>query len=237
MRLLITGSTGIAAATATYARAAGHHVVTVGLDESADVRADLRGEAEARLAVGEARTSLGGFDALFNCAGISGRRHGDGPLHECTAEGFDETMRSNLRSLFLVSREVLADWVHREQQGVILNMGSVTAFHPEPVHFATHAYAAAKGAIEALTVSAAAYYARHRIRINAIAPGLVRTPMSQRAQASVEVQAFIRHKQPISAGMIEPEPIARAALFLLSEDSAPITGQILKVDGGWAVSA
>jgi len=237
MRLLITGSTGIAAATAELALAAGDKVVTAGLDESADINADLREEEAVERAFAAASARLGGVDALFNCAGISGRRHGDGPLHECTAAGFDETVRSNLRSLFLMSRAAVAAWMKARSRGTILNMASVSSFHPEPVHFAAHAYAAAKGAIEALTVSTASYYARHGIRINAIAPGLVRTPMSLRAQSDPAILEFIRHKQPMTGGILEPEDVARTALFLLSEDSSPITGQILNVDGGWTVSA
>lgn len=237
MRLLITGSTGMAAATAELAREGGHPVATIGLDPSADIQADLREEDAVEASFAAALHRLDGIDALFNCAGISGRRYGDGPLHECSAAGFDETVRSNLRSLFLVSRFAVRTWLQSADRGAILNMASVTSFHPEPTHFAAHAYAAAKGGIESLTVSTASYYAPHGIRINAIAPGLVRTPMSLRAQSDEAIQEFIRHKQPLVGGMLEPEQVARVALFLLSEDSAPITGQILNVDGGWAVSA
>jgi NAD(P)-dependent dehydrogenase (short-subunit alcohol dehydrogenase family) len=236
VRLLITGSTGIAAATVDLARQAGHAATTIGLDETAELHADLRDEAAVESAFTAALDRLGGLDALFNCAGVSGRPFGDGPWHQCSAAGFDETLRSNLRTLFLMSRAALAHWMDRAGPGTILNMGSVTAFHPEPAHFAAHAYAAAKGAIEALTVSGAAYYAPHRIRINAIAPGLVRTPMSRRAQEDAAIQEFIRKKQPLAGGILEPDQVARVALFLLSPESAPVTGEILKVDGGWAVS-
>ena len=121
-------------------------------------------------------------------------------------------------------------------RGAILNMGSVSAEFPEPRHFATHAYAAGKGAVVALSKSMAAYYAPHLIRVNVIAPGLVRTPMSARAQGSPELLEFMRRKQPLTDGMMEPDNIARTALFLLSDDARAISGDVVKVDGGWSVA-
>jgi len=121
-------------------------------------------------------------------------------------------------------------------RGAILNMGSVLAEAPEPRHFATHAYAAAKGAVVSMTRSMAAYYAPHKIRINAIAPGLVRTPASERAEGNLDLLEFIKKKQPLMGGMVAAEDVARAALFLLSEESRSITGEVLAVDAGWRVT-
>jgi NAD(P)-dependent dehydrogenase (short-subunit alcohol dehydrogenase family) len=120
-------------------------------------------------------------------------------------------------------------------RGAIVNMGSVLAEAPEPRHFATHAYAAAKGAVVAMSRSMAAYYAPHRIRINVLAPGLVRTPASERA-GSPEVLEFIQKKQPLTGGMVDADDVARAALFLLSEGARSITGEAIAVDGGWSVT-
>lgn len=134
-------------------------------------------------------------------------------------------------------REVLRIWTQHSQNGVILNCGSVLAKHAAREHFATVGYAASKGAIEAMTLSAASYYAPAGIRINVIAPGLVRTPMSARAQGDAAVMEYIARKQPLTRGLIAPEEIARIACFLLSKDSVPMTGQMIAADGGWAVSA
>ena len=87
-------------------------------------------------------------------------------------------MDVNAKGTFLMCREVLGSWTGNAQAGVILNCGSVLARRPQHDHFATVGYAASKGAIEAMSRSAAAYYAPAGIRINVIAPGLVRTPMS-----------------------------------------------------------
>ena len=89
MNLVITGSTGIAAATASLAQSRGDRVFTIGLDESANFQADLRSERDVDVSIEAAWNAMGVVDALFHVAGISGRRYGDGPLHECTLDGFD----------------------------------------------------------------------------------------------------------------------------------------------------
>jgi NAD(P)-dependent dehydrogenase (short-subunit alcohol dehydrogenase family) len=115
-------------------------------------------------------------------------------------------------------------------------MTSILAFHPSPAHFPTHAYAAAKGAIVSLTTTMAAYYAPRMIRVNAVAPSLTRTPMAGRAASDPETVAFAAWKQPLVGGLLEPEDVADAAAFLLSSEARAITGQVLKVDGGFSVS-
>jgi NAD(P)-dependent dehydrogenase (short-subunit alcohol dehydrogenase family) len=245
--LLITGSSGIAAAVARM-WAAENPVFVFGLNE--DECRTLAGELPtAAFAVGDvsdeslvARAAasclkrFGRIDALMNVAGISARAFGDGPLHECTSQGWDKVMDVNAKGTFLMCRAVLSEWIKNRQAGVILNTGSVLAQHPQRDYFATVGYAASKGAVEALTLAAAAYYAPHGIRINAIAPGLVQTPMTARAQNNNEIAEYIVHKQPLRKGMLTPEDVARTACFLLRRDSSPITGQVVTVDAGWTVS-
>lgn len=238
--LFITGSTGIAAATA---RLWPGEVFVLGNDEA--TCRGLCGELPAgRFAVGDVRDEesvaaavrdCGEIDALFNVAGISARAFGDGPLHECSAAGWDMAMDVNAKGTFLVCREVLRGWLREGRGGTILNTGSVLARHPDPARFGTTAYAASKGAIEAMSLAAAAQYASAGIRINVIAPGLVRTLMSARAQGDDEILAYIARKQPLQGGMLDAQQIARMAVFLLLEDSGPITGQVITVDGGWSV--
>jgi NAD(P)-dependent dehydrogenase (short-subunit alcohol dehydrogenase family) len=199
--------------------------------------ADVSNEEAVRRSVAACIDRFGRIDALFNVAGISARALGDGPIHECTAEAWDTVMNVNAKGTFLMCREVLRLWTRDSQKGVILNTGSVLAQHPQGRHFATVGYAASKGAIEAMTLSAAAHYAPSGIRINVVAPGLVRTPMSARAQENREVLEFMAQKQPLTRGLLAAEDIAKTACFLLRKDSGPITGQIITVDGGWTVSA
>jgi NAD(P)-dependent dehydrogenase (short-subunit alcohol dehydrogenase family) len=122
------------------------------------------------------------------------------------------------------------------QRGSIVNIASVLALAPEAAHFATHAYAASKGAIISLTRAMAAYYAPHKIRVNAVAPGLARTPMSARAQNDPAILELMKTKQPLAEDLIAAEDVADAALFLLSDKARTITGEILAVDAGWKVS-
>jgi NAD(P)-dependent dehydrogenase (short-subunit alcohol dehydrogenase family) len=249
--LIVTGSTGIAAATARLAAAAGARVIIASPDE--DSAWDLAQQTATEPWIGElARptaadsivthclSKFGRVDALFNASGLSGRRFGDGPVHDISDEGWDLTLAHNLGVTFHMCRAVTARLLQQPVRdhggrGVILNMGSVLASAPEPGHFATHAYAAAKGAVVALSRSMAAYYAPHGIRINVLAPGLVRTPASERA-GNPELLAFIQKKQPLTGGMVDADDVARTAIFLLSEDARSITGEAIAVDGGWSVS-
>src|SRR5690606_17571359 len=123
----------------------------------------------------------GSFDGLYHVAGGSGRRMGDGPLHEISTEGWNKTLEMNLNSIMYSNRAAVQAFMDSGKGGAILNMASVLGYSPAPKYFATHAYAAAKAGIIGFSRSAAAYYARYSIRINVIAPGLVETPMSQRA--------------------------------------------------------
>jgi NAD(P)-dependent dehydrogenase (short-subunit alcohol dehydrogenase family) len=236
MNLVITGSTGIAAATASLASKKGHRVFTIGLDESANLRADLRNERDVESSFNAAWDALGGIDALFHVAGVSGRRYGDGPLHECTLDGFEATFASNATTAFLTNRALIRRWMDASRGGSIVNVGSVLADSPEPSFFPTYAYAGSKGAIAAMTRAAASYYAPRGIRLNVVAPGLVRTPMSERAQGNAAIMEFVERKQPLSKGILDAADVAAAALFLLSEESRHITGQVLLVDAGWSLS-
>lgn len=179
---------------------------------------------------------LGGLDVLYHVAGGSGRRFGDGPLHECTDDGWRATLDTNLTSVFLTNRAAIRQFLVQEHGGVILNMGSVLALSPAPKYFDTAAYAAAKGGIIALSRQAAARYAADGIRINVLAPSLIGTPMAARAVGDADVQAYLENKQPLWQGPGRPEDCADAAVFLCSDAARHITGVVLPVDGGWCVS-
>jgi NAD(P)-dependent dehydrogenase (short-subunit alcohol dehydrogenase family) len=256
--IFIAGASGMAAETACLALAEGARVFAVDRNPDATKSladgqagsngsintycADLADESSVEAAFRRCIEVFGGFDAVFHAVGISGRRFGDGALHECSLEGWEITHANNATTAFLVSRSALRYFLSRDPvlptnlRGTILTMASVLAYAPQKDFFATHAYAASKGAVISMTRSAAAYYASHRININAIAPGLVASPMSSRAQNDPTILEFIRHKQPLSQSLLEAKEIAQVALFLLSDAARNITGQVVAVDGGWTVS-
>jgi NAD(P)-dependent dehydrogenase (short-subunit alcohol dehydrogenase family) len=209
----------------------------LGSGRAAKLIGDAADPATAERAVQLAVERYGNLDGLYHVAGGSGRSHGDGPVHEIADEGIDYTIDINLKSVLYSNRAAVRQFFKQRAGGAVLNMTSVLAFSPSPVHFATHIYSAAKAAIIGLTKSAAAFYAPHNIRFNAIAPALIETPMSQRAIADGQVREFIRHKQPLDGGRIgAPGDLDEAAVFFLSDASRYVTGQVLAVDGGWSVS-
>lgn len=252
----MTGATGMAAASARRLAAEGAAVFIVSLVETEAealageltvagahagwAAADLTDEAQVDRAVAAAVERFGRIDGAFAVAGGSGRRFGDGPIHELTSDGWERTLALNLRTQALTCRAVVRQMLAQEPngsgtRGSILLMGSVTATDPVPAFFATHAYAAARGATNALMTTMAATYAPDRIRVNVVAPGLTDTPMAARASTDARIRAFAARKQPLAGEMMDPDEVAHAAVFFLSDESRAVTGQLLKVDGGWSV--
>ena len=249
--LIITGSTGIAAASARLAASRGARVVIATADEDSgwDLGRELGLEpwvgnltrpGAGRSVVEHAMAQHRRIDGVFNASGLSGRRHGDGPVHQISDDGWEMALAHNVSAAFSMCRAVIERLLLQEAddrgvRGSIVNLGSVLADSPEPSHFAAHAYAAAKGAVAAMTRSMASYYAPHGIRVNLLAPGFVRTRASERG-VTPELLAFLEKKQPLTGGMVDAEDVARAALFLLSDEARSITGEAIAVDGGWSVA-
>jgi NAD(P)-dependent dehydrogenase (short-subunit alcohol dehydrogenase family) len=256
--VLVTGSTGIAAAAAEQAAAEGARVfvtsrtadhcralvVRIGAagGTAAWRAAELTDEDEVAASFEACTASFGRIDGLFSVAGGSGRRFGDGPIHALSAEGWDRTLELNLRSQALVCRAATRVMLDQEPtaagtRGSIVLTSSVLASSPVPQLFATHAYAAAKGAILSLATTMAAMYAPAGIRVNVVAPSLTATPMAERAAEDPATVEFARRKQPLVGGFLAADDIAHAAIYLLSDESRAVTAQTLTIDGGWSVTA
>jgi NAD(P)-dependent dehydrogenase (short-subunit alcohol dehydrogenase family) len=202
---------------------------------------DLTDPAFAPRLMADCVARFGRLDCLFNVAGISGRRFGDGPVQECTEEGWAITINANLTTQYRMCREAVRIMLNQPilengQRGVILNMASILGIDPEPKYFDTVAYAASKGGIVAMSRTIAASCAKDKIRVNVIAPSLARTPMSARASEDPNIRDFLRGKHPLLEGVIPVEDVAAACVFLLTDASHGITGQTLIVDGGWSLA-
>jgi NAD(P)-dependent dehydrogenase (short-subunit alcohol dehydrogenase family) len=248
--VVMGGTSGLGLSAARAFVKAGACVVVVGrkaenldatLREIGDKADGLAGDATdpetARLAIEVALQQFGGFDGLYHVAGGSGRKFGDGPLHELTDEAIEQTLELNLKSVFYSNRAAIQQFMEQKSGGTILNMASVLGYSPAPRYFSTHVYASAKAAIIGLTRSGASYYASRNIRLNVIAPALVDTPMAQRAVTNDEITRYIRTKQPLDGGRVGvPEDLDAAAVWFMSDESRFVTGQVLAIDGGWTVS-
>ena len=201
------------------------------------VSADAVVEGSAEEVIGICQKQWGQLHGLYHVAGGSGRKYGDGPLHQMSKAGWEATFNLNLTSMMLSNKAAINAFMDQGTNGAILNMGSVLGFSPSPKFFTTHAYAATKSAIIGFSKSVAAYYASHNIRINVVAPALVETPMAQRAATDRLIQSFIKTKQPLDGGRIgTPEDLDGIASLLLSDQASFITGQVIAVDGGWSLS-
>src|SRR5262249_29716026 len=150
--LIVGGTSGIGLAAAERFRAEGAHVVGVGLD----IGLDATSATQVESLFADVVQKLGGLDVLFHVAGSSGRKHGDGPLHECTDDGWQATLDANLKSVFLTNRAAVRQFLKQGSGGTILNMSSILALSPSPHFFDTAAYAASKGGIIAMSRQAAA---------------------------------------------------------------------------------
>jgi NAD(P)-dependent dehydrogenase (short-subunit alcohol dehydrogenase family) len=184
--------------------------------------------AEVEAAVTRAVEELGGLDVLYNNAGVDSR----GSVADADEADWDRCFNVNAKGTFLCSRAAVPALSVRG--GTIINQGSVAGLVAVP-NFA--AYCAAKGAVVALTRSMAIDLAPRRIRVNAICPGTVFTPLMEpmlRARGDGDLEAGLAKtvaKYPIGH-LGSPEEIARVALFLAGDDSSFLTGSIVTADGG-----
>ena len=242
---VITGAaTGIGRASALlFARASARVALTdtrgAELERTvADVRAaggevvsaivDLARPENCAAAVDAAVRTFGRLDVLLNNAGVGTMVVG-GTVETITLEHWDLAQDVNVRAMYLVSRAALPH-MRKAGGGAIVNIASVSAFRGSTDR-PTHAYAASKGAVLALTRAMAASYGRDRVRVNAICPGTIRTRLT--ADITERVERDAKDGRGIPLGRIgEPEDIAQCALFLASDAASFISGAQIVVDGG-----
>jgi NAD(P)-dependent dehydrogenase (short-subunit alcohol dehydrogenase family) len=186
------------------------------------VRCDVACEDDVAALVQRTLAEFGQLDCMFNNAGLPGAV---GPLSEITSEAWDRTFAVLVRGVFLGIKHAIP--ALQARGGTIINTASIAGLNAGA---GPAAYSACKAAVISLTRSAAVELAPQQIRVNALCPGLILTPLLDRDQPT-DLENLLRKGQPWpEAGL--PEHIADAALFLASDESRFVTGEALVVDGG-----
>jgi NAD(P)-dependent dehydrogenase (short-subunit alcohol dehydrogenase family) len=228
-RALVTGgASGIGQAVAERLEAEGARVAVLDLD--GEIAADVRDPEAVARGVEAAAEALGGSpDVLVNCAGI----YRITPFLDIAVEEWDDVQAVNLRGSFLVGRAVARRLIAEGSSGAVVNVASIAAVRSDAGEPTAH-YNASKAGVVALTQQMAAELAPHGIRVNAVSPGVIETPMLRLTDDPERARAYLDTGVPLRR-LGQPEEVAAVICFLASDAAAYVTGACVPVDGGAAV--
>ncbi len=194
--------------------------------EAEFVKCDVSKYADVKRLMETAVSTYGRIDFAFNNAGVEGI---SAPTHECTEENWDRTIDVDLKGVWLCLKYEIQQML-KQKKGAIVNNASVAGL----VGFMNiPAYVASKHGIIGLTKNAALEYAKQGIRVNAVCPGVIKTPMIDRFTGkNKEVEKQFESQEPIGR-LGEPEEVADTVIWLCSDEASFVTGNSMSVDGGW----
>lgn len=194
--------------------------------EAIFVKCDVSKDADVKNLVSKTLSQFGRLDFAFNNAGIEGS---SAPTHECSEENWDKTIGVNLKGVWLCLKYEIMQML-KTGGGAIVNNASIAGL----VGFTNiPAYVASKHGVIGLTKNAALEYAKAKIRVNVVCPGVIKTPMIDRFTGkSKEVEKQFENMEPVGR-LGQPEEVAEAVMWLCSDASSFVTGDAIPVDGGW----
>jgi NAD(P)-dependent dehydrogenase (short-subunit alcohol dehydrogenase family) len=190
------------------------------------IKCDVSSDADVKKMVDKTIAQYGRLDYAFNNAGVEGL---SAPVHECTDENWEKTISVNLKGEWLCMKYEIIQML-KEGKGAIVNNASIAGLVGFPN---IPAYVASKHGVIGLTKNAALEYAKSGIRVNAVCPGVIKTPMIDRFTGkSKEVEKQFANQEPIGR-LGQPEEVAEVVMWLCSDASSFVTGDAIPVDGGW----
>ncbi|QHT71312.1 SDR family oxidoreductase [Rhodocytophaga rosea] len=194
--------------------------------EALFIKCDVSQPSQVEAMVAKVIDTFGQIDFAFNNAGIEGAT---APIQDCTVENWNKTIGVNLTGVWLCMKYEIAQ-MHKQGKGMIVNCASVAGLIGFP---GLPAYVASKHAVVGLTKTAALENAKSGIRVNAVCPGVIRTPMIDRVTGKAkEVEKQYESMEPVGR-MGEPSEVAEAVVWLCSDAASFVTGHAMPVDGGW----